>query len=263
MLDGSDPRPALRTALAQHEALVNEAGAQRFGWKAGDVIALDVRGERVERRIAGVYRDYSDSLGVVVVDDSEFVRWFPDLGPWTIGVHVSNPADALAARARLQAALAPAFQVDVLENKTVRANVLAVFDRTFAITRALQGVAAIVAVIAVLSVLYALVSERRADMALLAAIGASARQIVGVVCLQAGLLGLVGAFGGILAGMLIGLLIVKVVNLQSFGWSLQFVQPWSAIASTAALVALACMIAGCLPARAAVSARPGAALREE
>jgi putative ABC transport system permease protein len=263
MLDGSDPSAALRAALEQHGALVNEAGALRFGWKTGDVIALDVRGRAVERRIAGVYRDYSDSLGVVVVDESDFLSWYPDARPATIGVHVAKGADARAVREELLAALAPRFQVDVLENERVRANVLAVFDRTFTITRALQGVAAIVAVIAVLSVLYALVSERRSDLGLMLAIGASARQVALVVCFQAGLLGLVGAAGGILAGTAIGLLIVKVVNLQSFGWTLAFVPPFGAALSTLALVAVACMVAALLPARAAVSMRPAAALREE
>ncbi len=263
LLDGEDPTPALKQALEQHEALVNEAGAQRFGWKVGDQIELDARGYKIVRRVAGIVRDYADSAGIVIVDVEDFRAWFPDERPRTIGIHGIPPDRIAAVQASIEDALSPAFHVDVLDNARMRAHVLSVFDQTFAITRALQSVAAIVAVIAVLSVLYALVSERRADLALLSAVGAGARQIAGVVCLQAGLLGLLGALGGVLCGLVIGVVVVKVVNLQSFGWTLAFVQPWSTMISTLFVVAIACTVSGLLPARAALSARPGMALREE
>ncbi len=263
LLDGSDPTPAVRRALEQHEALVNEAGAQRFGWKVGDTVELQARGYPIRRRVAGIVRDYADSAGIVIVDVGDFSAWFPGERPRTIGIHGVPPEDVAGVQEKIRAALAPAYHVDVLDNLRMRAHVLSVFDQTFAITRALQSVAAIVAVIAVLSVLYALVSERRADLALLSAVGAGARQIASVVCLQAGLLGLLGALGGVLCGLVIGVVVVKVVNLQSFGWTLAFVQPWSTMLSTILLVALACTVSGLLPARAVTSARPSLALREE
>jgi ABC-type antimicrobial peptide transport system permease subunit len=67
----------------------------------------------------------------------------------------------------------------------------------------------------------------------------------------------------VLCGLVIGVVVVKVVNLQSFGWTLAFVQPWSTMFSTIVLVALACTVSGLLPARAATSVRPGMALRDE
>jgi putative ABC transport system permease protein len=263
LLDGEDPRPALQRALDQHEALVNEAGAQRFGWKVGDEVELEARGYKIVRRIAGIVRDYADSAGIVTVDVDDFRGWVPDERPRTIGIH-GVPEDKVAqVKASLESALAGSFHVDVLDTARMRAHVLSVFDRTFAITRALQSIAAIVAVIAVLSVLYALVSERRADLALLSAVGAGARQIASVVCLQAGVLGLLGALGGVICGLVIGVVVVKVVNLQSFGWTLAFVQPWGTMLSTILVVAVACTVSGLLPARATLSARPGMELREE
>jgi putative ABC transport system permease protein len=263
MLDGSDPRAAAARAAKEHEVLVNEAGAARFGWKKGDTIQVDVRGFAVVRKIAGVFRDYSDSLGIVLVDEEDFLAFFPGEGPRTIGVYCKTKGEVPAARRAIEGAIGADYSVEVLDNRTIRSNVLAVFDRTFAITNALQGVAAMVAVIAVLSVLYALVSERRADIALLSAIGAAGGQVRALVCVQAGLLGLLGAIGGAVTGLVIGLVLVRVVNLQSFGWTLTFVQPWSALASTALLVVAACVVAGLLPARAAAPSRLREALREE
>lgn len=263
MLDGSDPRAAAMRAAKGHEALVNEAAAARFGWKTGDTITIDVRGLPFQRKIAGVFRDYSDSQGIVMVDEADFVGLFPAESPRTIDVYCRSKGDVSKARSALESAIVARYEVEILDNRAVRDRILTVFDRTFAITSALQGVAALVAVIAVLSVLFALVSERRADIALLSAIGAAGSQVRGLVCVQAGLLGLLGAIGGAVTGLVIGLVIVRVVNLQSFGWTLTFVQPWSALASTAALVVAACMAAGLLPARAAAPSRLREALREE
>jgi putative ABC transport system permease protein len=107
------------------------------------------------------------------------------------------------------------------------------------------------------------VAERRKDLALLSAIGASRAQIVGGVCLQAALLGLLGAGTGAVAGLVIGLVLVDVVNLQSFGWTLELVQPWWQVASTMALVAVACVVAALPPSRAATAGRERLVLAEE
>jgi putative ABC transport system permease protein len=174
-----------------------------------------------------------------------------------------SPADIEPTRAALHAALDGRFGVEINDNPTMRRAILSVFERTFAITGALQAVSAIVAIIAVLSVLFALVSERRADIALLSAIGAGAAQVHALVAAQAGILGLLGAALGSVAGLVIGYVLVAVVNLQSFGWSLGFELPWNAMITLALVVGVACTIAGLIPARAAMRRTLRAALREE
>ena len=130
---------------------------------------------------------------------------------------------------------------------------LAIFERTFAVTAALRVVAAVVAAIAVLTVLFALVSERQRELAVLRVLGASRRQVLGVVLGQAGLLGALGAAGGTAAGLAIGWVLVKVVNVQSFGWSLAFQPPWAAVLWTVLAVVPAAILAGLAPALAALA----------
>ena len=80
---------------------------------------------------------------------------------------------------------------------------------------------------------------------------------------QAALLGLAGAAAGLATGLAIGLVLVKVVNVQSFGWTLRFLPDWGSLAAAAALVTAACLLAGLDPAFAAARMHPGDALREE
>ncbi len=255
--------PVLLDALHRHGAVVNEAFARRFDRRTGDRIHVDVGGQSIEREIVGVFVDYGDSRGLVIVDRADYQSVVPGDGPRTLSVFLPGGTDVQAARRELGAALDGRFAVDVLDNQEIRGYILHVFENTFAITRALQLVASIVAVLAVSSVLFALVSERRAELALLSAIGASRWQVGASVCLQAGALGVIGAIGGALAGLGIGFLLVTVVQPQSFHWTLEFVEPWNALATTPGAVVIACIAAGLWPAVRATRASLYADLRED
>jgi putative ABC transport system permease protein len=261
--DTRDSREVFAAALRHHAAVINEPFANRFRVKEGDTVRLRVPGGELVRRVEGVFFDYSHQRGMVVIDRNDFLRYYPDDGPQEVGLFLPPGVDPAAARDRLLAALGGRFMVEALLNRELRSEVVAIFDRTFAITRALQAVAAAVAVLAVLTVLFALLGERSRDLALLRAVGGSRAQVAAVVACQAALLGLAGTAGGLGTGLAIGLVLVKVVNLQSFGWTLRFLPPWSALAATALLVTVACLVAGLAPALAAARTHPGEALREQ
>jgi putative ABC transport system permease protein len=80
---------------------------------------------------------------------------------------------------------------------------------------------------------------------------------------EAGLLGIAAAAAGAVVGLAVGIILVKVVNLQSFGWSLELVLPWGAIAGMTAWVVATCLIAGLPPALVAARVQPATALRED
>jgi putative ABC transport system permease protein len=261
--DGRDSRDVFAAAVAHHAAVVNEPFARRFGVSRGGLIRIQVGRKTVERRVEGVFHDYSRHLGLVVLEMHDYLSLYPDEGPREIAVFLPPGADPEAARERFRRAVGGRFLVDMLLNGELRREVMAIFDRTFAITSALQAVAAGVAVLAVLTVLFTLVSERRRELAVLRAVGASPLQVVGVVAAEAGLLGVAGSAGGLGAGLLVGLVLVKVVNLQSFGWSLRFLPPWTELAATAVWVAAACLVAGLAPAWTAARNSPREGLREE
>jgi putative ABC transport system permease protein len=260
--DGSDPKDVFDRAIANGEVIVNEPFANRFGVKEGDLLRLDLPGGVLEKRVAGVFLDYSRSQGMVVIDRPEYLQRFPNDGPHDMALFLEPGADAEKARGLLYSRLRE-FEVIILSNRQLRGEAMHVFDETFAITKALQMVSSVVAVIAILTVLTALVDERRLDVALLRALGASRGEVCGVVLWQSGILGLWSAAAGLVFGLAVGWILVHVVNLQSFGWSMRLLPPWPAIAGIAAAVVPACFLAGAVPAWQAARRSPGELLRED
>jgi putative ABC transport system permease protein len=243
--------------------VVNEAFALRFDKRRGDRVKIDVAGRSIDKRIAGVFRDFGGAAGQVFLDGEEFRALLPADAPREIALFLPDGIEPAAARARLLAALPDDVRVEVVSVGELRERVLEVFERTFAITHGMQAVAAGVAVIAVLTVLFALLVERRSDVGVLRALGASPGQIAGMVGAQAGLLGGIGALAGSVAGLAIGWILVAVVQVQSFRWTLDFELPWAVLAQTCAAVTLVCALAGLWPALVASRWSPRELLREE
>ena len=203
------------------------------------------------------------SHGLVVVDRSTFLERFPGRGPLDMALFLPDDADPQAARDRLLEAARGRFLIEAFSNRQLKTEVLAAFERTFAITTALSVVAAVVAVIAVVTVLLTLVGERRRELATVRALGGSRRQVGTMVVAEAALLGVAATAAGVAAGLVVGVILVEVVNLQSFGWSLDLDLPWADVATLAAWVGLACLLAGLAPAAAALRVQPAEVLREE
>ena len=261
-LGGRAAADVYRDVLANGGMVVNEPFARRFDAWRGDVVTLQTPAGPIGRRVAGVFRDYVDHTGRAVLDSADFLGSYPDEGPQSIAVFLPAGADLEAERAGLARALEGEFTVRVLSNAELKSGVLAVFDRTFAITIALRIVASIVAAIAVVVVLGALVQERRRELAVVRAIGGSKRHVFGVVVTEAALLGAAGAAGGLAVGLAVGWILVAVVQVQSFGWSIPFAPSVHGLVVTAGAVLPACLLAGALPAWAAWRASPREALAD-
>jgi putative ABC transport system permease protein len=260
---GRESSEVFAEAYAVGGAVVNEPFANRFGVGDGDILVLEPPGGPLEVPVIGVFSDYSRSHGLVVVDRSLFLARFPGRGPLDMALFLSDDVDALAARDRLLAAARGRYLIEAFSNRELKREVLAAFERTFAITTALSIVAAVVAVIAVVTVLLTLVGERRRELATVRALGASKLQVGAMVVAEAGLLGIAASGAGIVAGLVVGVILVEVVNLQSFGWSLQLQLPWSDVARLAVFVGVACVAAGLAPAAAALRVDPATVLSEE
>lgn len=261
--DGRDAVEVFAETLDTHGAIVNEPFARRFNVQEGDIITLETRAGPIERRIVGVYYDYSSHQGMVIVDRNDYLEWYPNDGPQGIAIFLPDEADAEAVREKIYSVLDSRWLVEVFINRELKAEVLRIFDRTFAITAIMQIIASIVAAIAVVTVLFALVNERKQDLSLLRAIGAARSQTVRLILYKAGLLGALGAAGGLLGGAAVGVILVKVVNLQSFRWSLQLIWPVGELAGLFLAILAACALAGALPAWAVTRRNLQTAIRDD
>lgn len=263
LVDGSDPRGVLVRALRNGEAVVSEPYAEKFGVKAGDAVALPALDGPVALRVAGVYRDYSNDRGTVTVDRALFRRLFGMDGAVSLAVRLEAGVAPEEARRRLLAAAEGRFALRVQTNAALRAAALDLFDRTFAVTWALEGVAIAVAVLGVFSTLLALVLERRREIGLLRVLGASAARVARAVRLEAVALSSLGIALGVAAGAAMGHVLVHVVNRQSFGWTIRTEVPWLFLSGALALVVLSTLAAAGRPARLAAATDAAAVLKEE
>jgi putative ABC transport system permease protein len=244
------------------EAIVSEPFANRHGLRAGETLHLPVAERAADLRIAGIYYDYSTSQGFVLVDQATFERYLPGRPPASAAVYLVPGADADTVQHEAQQRL-PGRNVAVAPNRELRRNAIAVFDRTFAITWALEAVAILVAMLGAANSLLALVLDRRRDLGLLRYLGAAARQIRAMILAEAALFGALAIVLGLLLGLALSLLLIFVVNKQSFGWTIQFHIPLGLLGAALPAVWLVTVVAALYPARIAARLDPLETTREE
>ncbi|HYM11216.1 MAG TPA: FtsX-like permease family protein [Bryobacterales bacterium] len=256
-------RAAILAELPQGDsAIISEPFAIKHHLRAGDSIELPLAGTPRRFHILGVYYDYSSERGFIILDRGTLLRYLPDLAPSNLAVYVKPGAGLDQVRREVEQAIA-GHRILITSNRSLRAEAIRTFDRTFAITYALEAVAILVAILGVAGALLALVIDRRRELGLLRFLGASAVQVRRLLFFEAGLLGLLANLLGLALGALLSLILIFVINKQSFGWTIQFHWPVALLAAALTLIYAATLAAAWLPARAAARLNPIEVVHEE
>jgi len=261
-LPGQDRESILRSLPAHDRAIVSEPFANKHGIHAGDTLTVPMGDANIPLEVAGVYYEYSSSQGYVIVDRSTMSRYLPQQPVTNAAVYAVPGANIDRIQQQIQLRTAN-YGVAVTPNRELRRNAIAVFDRTFAITWALEAVAVVVAMLGAANSLLALVLDRKRELGLLRYLGASSRQIQGIILTEAAFLGFLSGLVGLLLGFAISLLLIFVVNKQSFGWTIQFHPPGVLLAGALFFVWFVTVLAGLYPARVASRLNPVDVIHEE
>ena len=261
-LPGQDRDEILRSLPGQDRAIVSEPFANKHGIRAGDRLSLPIGPRSVTVTVAGVYYEYSSSQGFVLLDRSTLLKYLPGQPPTNAAIYLHPGADAAMVQRDMQRRTA-GMGVSISLNQSLRRNAILIFDRTFAITWALEAVAIVVAMLGAANSLLALVLDRRRELGLLRYLGASSRQLRGMILVEAGFLGLLATVVGLALGFALSLLLIFVVNKQSFGWTIQFHPPVDLLAGALLLVWCVTVLAGLYPARVAARLDPIDVIHEE
>jgi putative ABC transport system permease protein len=243
-------------------AIVSEPFAHKHDLRAGDSVTLPLGEARHSFRVEDVYYDYSTEAGYIVLDRGTLLKYLPDPAPSNLAIYLSPGAAPESVRAGIEQAAAGR-SVRISDNRSLREQAISVFDRTFLVTYALEVVSVLVAVIGIAGALLALVVDRRREFALLRFLGASTAQIRKWILVEAGLIGLLASLAGFVLGVALSLILVYVVNKQSFGWTIQFHWPVAVLTGALAVIYLATLAAGLYPARIATRLDPIEAIHEE
>ncbi len=260
-LDG-DADSILRSLPGNNRAIISEPFANKHHLRKDDVLKVELGGHEVLLTVAGIYYDYSSHRGFVIVDWSTARKILSDLPVTTVAIYVAKGANAAAVRRELERRLA-AFPVALAANQVLRRAAVEIFDRTFAVTWGLEGIAIVVAMLGAANSLLALVLDRRREIGLIRYLGADAGQIRRMVLTEAGLVGLLAAGLGLMLGAALSLELIYVINKQSFGWTIQFHPPVAPLAGALLLVWVFTILAGVYPARFAAKLLPADAVHEE
>ncbi|MGD1066307.1 MAG: FtsX-like permease family protein [Vulcanimicrobiaceae bacterium] len=262
LLGGVGAAQLARTVPGTMRVLISEPFASKFGVGVGDGVALPTPSGTRTFTVAAVYNDYSSDAGVVLVDRRTFVRLFHDEAVNSVAIEAVPGVDLARLRTALYRAVAP-HQVVIETNRELRALVIDVFDRTFAITYALDVIAIAIAVLGVVSTLFALVLERRRELGILRYLGLSTGSVRATVLTEAAGIGFLGAGLGVAIGLMLALLLIFVINRQAFGWLIELHIPGAFLGETFLLVMVAAVLAGLPPARVAARIRTADAVRSE
>lgn len=212
--------------------------------------------------VVGIYYDYASDQGTLLMSRAVYNQHWADRSVSGVAAYVAPGTDINRVAEALRAELAgTALQVQV--NRSLREQALVIFDRTFAITNALRILAVIVAFIGVLSALMALQIERSRELATLQALGVTAGQLWQLTFLETGLMGATAGLLSLPTGYVLALVLVYVINLRSFGWTIQMLnEPW-VYGQALGVSVLAALLAAIYPMRRLLKMEVAAALRQE
>jgi putative ABC transport system permease protein len=256
------PPEEIWQAVEQGAILVSEPLANRLDLplNGGELSLYTDQGLQVFP-VAGIYYDYASSQGNVILSLDNYRRLWGDDQVAAAALILEPGIDAQSIAKTLEIQLAPLQSLLVRPNQALRDDTLAVFDRTFAITGALQLMTTFVAFVGVLSAMMSLQLDKQRQLGILKAIGLTSRQLWRLTVLETGLMGAVAGLLAMPTGYMLALILVYIINRRSFGWTLQMQVSIEPFLQALVIAVLAALLAGFYPARRIIKRNTAEAIR--
>ncbi len=241
---------------------ISEAVADLYGYAPGQKISLPLDGTTHPVFVAGIWRDYARSFGAMVIDREVYLKWTADDKINDVSLKLTtdaNKANVIAAIRNLPIEA----KLDIADAAEIRKLSLQAFDRSFAVTYALEIAAILVGLAGISATFSAQAWSRRREFGMLRHLGVSRREIATLLGAEGALLGALGAMIGLLLGMAIALILIFVVNRESFHWSMELHIPWVTMAVLSVALVVLTSISAVLSGKFAMSKQVIAAVKED
>ena len=299
---GTDPAqvlpltgPALAVPAGQIGVYVSEAVVDLYGVRPGQAwpelskafmpVAPDNQAQAATFFIAGVWRDYVRQTGAITLDSAAYQRLTGDTRISDLALWPADGVDMAALQSRIRSAAQQASAatptgtsdsgaansnvdgnsplVEFVSAQSIRERSLQIFDRSFAVTYWLQAVAIGIGLFGVAASFSAQVLARRKEFGLLAHLGLTRRQILAVVAGEGAAWTGIGAIAGVLLGLAVSVVLVHVVNPQSFHWTMEMNIPAPRLWALCAAVVVSGTVTAWLAGRAAAGRDAVMAVKED
>jgi putative ABC transport system permease protein len=250
-------------AFEKGEIVISEPLAYRTQLKLGNTLTLPTDAGPHTFRIAGIYREYGNDRGTVLISLAVYRKFWRDDGITAIGFYVAPGVSLEQVMASFRETARGKQSLFIRSNADLRALSMSIFERTFVITRVLYWLAAGVAAIGLVSALLAWELERSREIAILRSLGLTPGGAALLIEGQTGFMGFVALLAAIPAGLLTALLLIDVINRRAFGWRIDVHLSVAQFGNALLLAVVAALVAGMYPARRVAVATIAADIREE
>ncbi len=259
--------PLLQSAAVAHgenpTAWISEALQDLYGYKVGDTILLPLAARMRPFVVAGVWRDYARLSGSIVISLRAYRSETGDASANEGSIWLDSGADAVAVEKLLHSSTSLGDAVEITSTTALHARSLQIFDRAFAITYALEAIAVIIGLTGVSFAAGSTALARRAEFGMLRHVGMRRRQIIGMLADEGILTSAFGVIYGLALGVALSLVLVYVINRQSFNWSIDLDVPARPLALLSLVLIGAAAITAVWSGRAALSQDAVRAVRED
>ncbi|QAU34065.1 FtsX-like permease family protein [Janthinobacterium sp. 17J80-10] len=257
-----DPAPLQAIPRGAVPVWVSEAMVDLYGYRPGSRLQLPLGGRLQEVIVAGIWRDYVRQFGAIQMRAQDYRRLSGDMQAENAGLWLApgnTPEQTITALQRLP--FGPALEFS--QPGEIRAASLKIFDRSFAVTYLLEAVAVLIGLFGVATTFSAQTIARAREFGMLRHIGVTRSQVLRILAIEGLLLTSIGIAAGFALGFAISLILVYVVNPQSFHWSMQLHLPWGLLASVALVLLVSATLTAVVAGRHAVSGNAVRAVRED
>jgi len=256
--------PLLPARAGQVSVYASEPLANLYGLHAGRTFELPLPdGRRVPVHVRGVWRDYARQHGAVAIAADDWQRLSGDTRVNDLALWLQPGADRAAVQAALRQLAGPEVPLEFASAAELRALSLRIFDRSFAVTYWLQAVAIAIGLVGIAASVSAQVLARRREFGLLVHLGLTRAQVRAVVCAEGAVWSVAGAAVGLALGIAVAVVLVHVVNPQSFHWTMELLLPWPRLLALVAATVAAGALTAWWSARAAAGPDVVRAVRDD
>jgi putative ABC transport system permease protein len=243
--------------------IISESFSRRFGVKSGETITLEGIQGPTTFKVGAIFYDYTTEHGLVMMDRTTFLTTFGDRTLNNVGIFIDSDNPRRAELLQEVRKRAEARGLPVLTGAQLHENILEVFDTTFAITRSMRAIAIVVAFFGIAGALLTLFIERSREFGIYRALGFSTGQVAKMTLMEGLGMGIVSFFLSIAVGTTLAILLIKVINIRSFNWTIFYYPAWQPYLLTGLTAILASIGAAAYPIWRVFRTYPQIQIREE
>jgi len=249
--------------VKQGGVVISESFSRRFEVKPGDTVTLEgIRGPE-SFKVVAIFYDYTTEHGLVMMDRTTYIKTFGDRGLNNIGIFIDPDQPRRAQILEEVRRKAEARGLPVRTGSQLHQAILDVFDNTFAITRSMRAIAIVVAFFGIAGVLLTLFIERSREFGIYRALGFSTGQVAQMTLMEGLEMGLISFLLSTGVGTVLAVLLIKVINLKSFNWTIFYFPAWQPYFLTGVTALLASLGAAAYPIWRVFRTYPQIQIREE